>query len=122
VARHTSDAQMQSEASFVEQAPAGYAVSVSDEAAAFARQNRLWGSLVLMMGLVQSEARPGTALNIDLVSDPEVEGKRAICFTVRVAGEVTEALELDERLRELAHESIPPDDQTHFVFRFAFLD
>jgi hypothetical protein len=91
---------------------------VSTEAAYFARQHGLWGSLVALKNLIMLDASLVATVNVDLVSDPEVTGRFTICFSVRTSGSLSDVLDFDDRVRAFMCQSVPAEDQIYFAMRF----
>lgn len=95
-------------------------VSISGEAACFARDHGLWGSLVVMKALVVRGGHRVVTVNVDLLSDPEARGRSVICFSLRSSGSILDLLNYDERLRDLVYDEVSAADRPYFAIRFEF--
>jgi hypothetical protein len=95
-------------------------VNVSDPAESFARKHGLWGSLIVLKSLILGGEFPLLSINVALVSDAEISGHHAISFNIRTNAEPSDVLDFDERIRELAYDQLPMDDQIYFAIRFEF--
>jgi hypothetical protein len=95
-------------------------VHVSDEAERFARARGLWGSLVMLKSLILKGTGLLLGVNVNLVPDAEVSGQFAISFRIRTNANVSDVLDFDEKIRELAYDQLPMHDQIHFVVQFEF--
>jgi hypothetical protein len=108
----------ESGASLFGQFTTGQTVNVSREAVRFAQEHRLLGWLVVMKNLMSSNGRAAVAVDVDLVSDPDLRGTPVICFAVHSSASLPDLLDYDERLRGLVCDRIPARDRLHFAIRF----
>jgi hypothetical protein len=95
-------------------------VEVSPDAAEYARNHRLWGSLVLVKSLILRDSSLVASVNVALFPVSDAPDRSVICFTVHTSASVPEILAFDERLRDLIIDHVPAQDQIHFAFRFDF--
>jgi len=94
--------------------------NISTNAGSFARQHGLWGSLIVLKTLILRYTGLVAAIEVDLLSDPEVAGWNTICFRVRTNADLPEVLAFDDRLRDQISASIPTRNQIYFAIRFDF--
>jgi len=108
----------QSAASVFDQFSTGQTVNISTEAAHFAQEHTLWGSLVVIKTLVSRSGSPVVAVDVDLIPDPDVKGTPVICFALRSNASLPDLVDYDERLRGLVCDKVPAGDLPYFAIRF----
>jgi hypothetical protein len=97
-------------------------VRVSGDAERFARAHGLWDSLADIEALIlRSDPRVVLAVDVGLVSDPEIGDRFVIGFNIRTDKAVTDVLAFDEALQQATYDKVPTEHQARFAVRFDFV-
>ena len=96
-------------------------VRVSGDAERFARAHGLGDSLADIKALIlRSDPCVVLAVDVDLLSDPELEDRFVIGFNIRTDKAVTDVLAFDGALQQAIFDRVPMEHQARFAVRFDF--
>ncbi len=96
-------------------------ISISNEAAEFARARQVLPTLSLIQSWIVNNHAMADSITIELVPDPEIANYSLVTFRVATHATVDEVSEFKEFLDTMLYEQGSIDDQEHFVVLFSYL-